>query len=76
MRARMRDCEEKATRALCQYKFWMFGYWAAAWVQLNRLQPREDRMANPFRPLVKAAHELRDAKYETATDPKLKGKKP
>ena len=46
--------EEKAWRALSSYKFWMFGYWAAWWVKLNRLCP-DGPAPNPWRHLVMAA---------------------
>ena len=44
----------KALRALAGYKFWMFGYYAAAWVNLRKLldAPKPE---NPFRYLVCAA---------------------
>ncbi|HWW11329.1 MAG TPA: hypothetical protein VN018_02350 [Brevundimonas sp.] len=31
------DAEAKAWDSLARYKFFMFGYWAAAWVRLNRM---------------------------------------
>ena len=46
---------EKAYVALSGYKFWMFGYHAAAWVKYNQLLPRERQSPNPFRCLVDAA---------------------
>lgn len=57
--AKMRDAEEKAWEALSGYKFWMFGYHAAGWVNLNRLldKPR----ANPFRAAVDLARTKADA---------------
>ena len=45
----------KAWASLSGYKFWMFGYHAAAWVQLNQLVDKADRLNNPFRALVHAA---------------------
>ncbi len=49
--------EAKAWDALARYKFWMFGYWAGVWVNLNRLLsvPR----SNPFRLVVKLARKTR-----------------
>ncbi len=47
--------EEKAWKALAGYKFWMFGYWAAIWVHLNRLDGK--RRPNPFKNLVLKARE-------------------
>jgi hypothetical protein len=47
------EAESKAWAALSKYKFWMFGYWAAIWVHLNRLCP--ERKKNPFSQLVKHA---------------------
>ncbi len=44
--------ETKAWNALAGYKFFMFGYHAAAWVQANRLLSPKDRQENPFRPAV------------------------
>lgn len=49
----MIEAEAKAWDALSRYKFWMFGYWAAIWVHLNRIAP--ERKPNPFSSLVKAA---------------------
>jgi len=45
--------ERKAWDALARYKFWMFGYHAAAWIKYNDLlRPGEGRARNPFRDLV------------------------
>lgn len=55
MRAARDDAGVKALDALGRYKFERFGYWAAAWVQLNRLLPVRARAASPFRHIVKAA---------------------
>ena len=56
--SRVRDEREKAERkawdSLGRYKFEMFGYWAAKWVQMNQLL-RGSEHPNPFRSLVKAA---------------------
>ena len=50
------DAERKALDALARYKFQMFGYWAAIWVHLNRLEG--NHRPSPFTGLVKAAREL------------------
>lgn len=49
----LHEAERKAWMSLSRYKFWMFGYYAARWVFLSRLQPK--RLANPFRCLVEIA---------------------
>lgn len=41
--------------SLGRYKFLMFGYWAAAWVQYNKLLDKPDQQGNPFRALVETA---------------------
>jgi len=51
--AELLEAETKAWDALARYKFQMFGYWAAIWVHLNRLEGK--RRPNPFKGLVKAA---------------------
>lgn len=53
--AEIAAAERKAWDALSRYKFWMFGYWAAIWVYLNRLAPAGRR--SPWRALVHAARE-------------------
>jgi len=50
---RMADAYMKAFDSLGRYKFLMFGYWAAQWVNLNSLLPTP--RPNPFRALVKFA---------------------
>ena len=50
------DAELKAWDALARYKFWMFGYWAAAWVSLNRLGGL--KRENPFKPVVLLARQI------------------
>ncbi|WP_027719183.1 hypothetical protein [Desulfovirgula thermocuniculi] len=49
----MKDAEERAWEALSGYKFWMFGYHAARWVNYNRLLDKP--LQNPFRELVMVA---------------------
>lgn len=51
--AEMEIAERKAWDALCRYKFWMFGYWAAIWVHLNRIGGFKH--PNPWRVIVRAA---------------------
>lgn len=51
--ALMEETETKAWKALRGYKFWMFGYHAAAWVKYNQLLP--DKLPSPFSELVKHA---------------------
>ena len=43
----------KALDSLARYKFMQFGYWAAWWVHLNRIDG--GNTPNPFQKLVKAA---------------------
>jgi len=51
----MKDAETKAWEALSGYKFRMFGYHAARWVNYNRLLDKP--MQNPFRDAVLLARE-------------------
>lgn len=53
------EAERKALDSLARYKFQMFGYWAAIWVHLNRLEGK--RRASPFAELVKKAKEIKDS---------------
>jgi hypothetical protein len=46
------DAERKAWDSLARYKFFMFGYWAGAWVKYNALMPKEEKLPNPFKALV------------------------
>jgi len=55
--AELEEAEKKAWDSLAHYKFWMFGYWAAWWVKLNRLSGL--RRPNPFTSLVQMARRLR-----------------
>jgi len=54
------EAERKAWDSLARYKFMMFGYWAAVWVHLNRLQPHPK--PNPFRALVAEARQAQRRK--------------
>lgn len=47
------EAERKAWDSLGRYKFWMFGYWAAIWVHLNRIG--HFKRSNPWKVLVLAA---------------------
>jgi len=51
----MHDAETKAWEGLRGYKFWMFGYHAARWVNYNQLLPQQRRFRNPFKSLVEIA---------------------
>jgi len=53
----MEDAERKAWKALAGYKFWMFGYHAARWINYNKLLPGLDRRPSPFRDAVKLGRE-------------------
>jgi hypothetical protein len=53
--AELDDAEAKAWDALARYKFWMFGYWAAIWVHLNRIG--HFKRPNPWLQLVKFARD-------------------
>lgn len=52
------EAKYKAIDALSRYKFVMFGYWAAVWVHLNKLDNKKE--ANPFRYLVSEARKMRE----------------
>ena len=52
------EAKRKALDSLARYKFFMFGYWAAQWVSLNRLCAESD--PNPFKDLVAAARIIRE----------------
>lgn len=55
LRERAKEAERAAWAALSRYKFWMFGYHAANWVNINRLGKLG--LSNPFKILVKTAQE-------------------
>lgn len=44
---------------LARYKFLMFGYWAAQWVNMNKLLDK--KQPSPFRGFVKLGRMSRDA---------------
>lgn len=60
--AAMNDAETKAWEGLRGYKFWMFGYHAARWVNYNQLLPTSRRFRNPFKSLVEIADRHLDKK--------------
>lgn len=51
------EAMDKAIDSLSRYKFFMFGYWAALWVTLNRLSG--ENTPNPFRSLVNEARRIK-----------------
>jgi len=51
--------ERKVWDSLARYKFYMAGYWMAAWVKYNELLPIDERVRNPFRELVLVARSKR-----------------
>lgn len=55
----LREAEHKAIDALARYKFFMFGYWAAIWVHLNRISG--GNRPSPFKRLVATAREIKGA---------------
>lgn len=55
LKSALAEAEQKAWDSLSRYKFLMFGYHAAQFVTLNRLNPKTKRLPNPFRGLVKFA---------------------
>lgn len=54
----MEDSIKKALEALGGYKFWMFGYHAARWVNYNRLVGGKN--GNPFKEFVLLARKMLD----------------
>jgi len=54
------EAKKKAFDSLAGYKFYMFGYWAATWVQMNKLC--RIREINPFNQLVDLARKLKEQK--------------
>jgi len=51
----MEEAERKAWEALAGYKFWMFGYHAARWINYNKLLSKPRR--NPFSDSVELARQ-------------------
>lgn len=54
--------EEKAWDSLARYKFYMFGYWCATWVQMNRLCTK--RAENPWCQIVALARQRAGHRHE------------
>ncbi len=52
--------EAKAWDALARYKFQMFGYWAAIWVHLNRIEGK--KRPNPWKALVHTARNSKETR--------------
>ncbi|MDJ0953370.1 MAG: hypothetical protein QNJ81_06800 [Acidimicrobiia bacterium] len=52
----MKDAEEKAWKALAGYKFLMFGYHAARWVNYNNLL--DHKKGSPFKEAVQLARNV------------------
>lgn len=50
------EARDKAIGSLARYKFMMFGYHAALWVSLNRIDGSKE--PNPFKGLVEKAREM------------------
>jgi hypothetical protein len=59
--AALHDAEVKAWEGLRGYKFWMFGYHAARWVNYNQLLPQGRKFRSPFRALVEIADKKIDS---------------
>lgn len=62
--AAMNDAEIKAWEGLRGYKFWMFGYHAARWVNYNQLLPLGRRFRSPFKAVVEIADQKCDRMQE------------
>jgi len=54
----IQEAADKAIDSLARYKFMQFGYWAAIWVHMNRLEGK--RRPSPFKALVHAARVIRE----------------
>lgn len=52
------EARKKAYDSLSRYKFYMFGYWASVWVQMNKLS--RVRKINPFCGLVDLAKKVKE----------------
>ena len=61
------EAEQKALDSLAKYKFQMFGYWAAIWVHLNRIEGK--KRPNPFAALVKQARNMKAGQPDLLNDP-------
>ena len=66
------EAVEKALDSLSRYKFMQFGYWAAIWVHLNKLDAVKE--GNPFKAIVKRAREITEERprvFYRDEDPEL-----
>ena len=54
--------EDRAWDSLAGYKFFMFGYWCATWVQMNRLCA--EKADNPWQELVALARRRTDRRRD------------
>jgi hypothetical protein len=53
----MYNAKIRAWKSLAGYKFLMFGYHAARWVNYNKLLPANQQRPNPFRDAVRLGRE-------------------
>jgi hypothetical protein len=53
--AELDSAEKDAWRCLAQYKFWMFGYYAARWITINKIL--RTHRPNPWKEIVQIAKE-------------------
>lgn len=74
LRAELDASERKAWDSLARYKFWMFGYWAAIWVHLNRIG--HFKRPNPWRVLVETARTCQPWPPKADTTPLLDEREP
>jgi len=68
---KMAEAEAKAVDSLARYKFLMFGYWCAQWVNMNKLLDK--KQSSPFRGFTRMAVMSRDAAV-TSNDWKITGR--
>jgi len=64
------EAYEKAVNNLARYKSMNFGYWAAIWVHLNRMDTKKER--NPFKELVLMARRIQNEEGELLKCKKVK----
>lgn len=50
--------ERKALDSLSRYKFMQFGYWAAIWVHMSRMDGQ--KRPSPFKPFVALARKIKE----------------
>lgn len=63
-----KEARSKAFDSLARYKFIMFGYHAAIWITLNKLDTKKE--PNPFVRLVNLARETKDETEDTTVESK------